>query len=116
MTQVSDDKLWCKARELKKAAKAEIKRQIGVLIPTEEARRLHDLAKHYHEVTEAYDKTVCGSIDGKGIAIPTTGYEQRAINQHALSVLQGLVHANLDISREDLMAAIRVYANETYNK
>lgn len=51
-----------------------------------EPNHLRLLAAKYHELCEAYDKTVCSHIDETGIAMPTTSNERILINRNALTM------------------------------
>lgn len=52
---------------------------------------LNDLAKEYHDRTEAYDKLVCtGGIGPGGSIMPADHHESTDINRHALRVLAEL--------------------------
>ena len=82
----------------------------GDFTPTEKDRRLYELAKQYHEETEAYDQTVCSGRTERGIAMPINAYEHRLINRNALKMRKRLLDDNPDIGREELHRAISRYA------
>ena len=83
----------------------------GDFTPTEKDRLLYDLAKQYHEETEAYDQTVCSAKNDRGVAIPIDAYEHGLINRNAMKVLKRLLADNPDIVREELHKAIGRYAD-----
>ena len=85
---------------------------MGTWEPSEKDNRLHQIAKQYHEETEAYDKTVCSAVNERGIAIPTNSDEQRSINRNALKVRERLVNQNLDVNSSEIRKAIRTYGAE----
>jgi hypothetical protein len=75
---------------------------------TEKDRMLYELAKRYHDETEAYDRTVCTGpiVDG---SIQPFGPRQAAlINRNAQRVFDGIAReaASHDISRAELWRAI----------
>lgn len=82
----------------------------GKFTPTEKDQRLHELAKQYHEETEAYDRTVCSSKNKRGVAMPVDYYEHGLINRNALRVRKRLLDENPEIGREELHMAISRYA------
>ena len=83
----------------------------GDFTPTEKDRRLYDLAKQYHEETEAYDQTVCSVKNERGVAMPKDYYELRLIGQNALKVRKRLINETPDIGRTELHMAISRYAD-----
>ena len=83
----------------------------GDFTPIEKDRRLYELAKQYHEETEAYDQTVCIGRTESGIAMPIDTYEFGLINRNALRVRKRLLDSNPDIEREELHSAISRYAD-----
>lgn len=83
----------------------------GDFTPTEEDRRLHELAKQYHKEAEAYDQIVCSGKSKSGAAMPVDAYELRLINRNALKILNRIRDENPDIDRIELSKAIRMHAN-----
>ena len=83
----------------------------GDFTPTEKDRRLYDLAKQYHEETEAHDQTVCSVKNERGVAMPIEAYEHGLINRNALKVRKRLLDENPDIGRKELHRAISRYAD-----
>lgn len=83
----------------------------GDFKPTESDRRLYELAKQYHEETEAYDQTVCSGRIERGIAMPVDAYEFGLINRNALRVRDRLIKDNPGIGRTELHRAISRYAD-----
>lgn len=78
---------------------------------TEKDHRLYELAKQYHEETEAYDKTVCSVQNERGVAMPIDAYEHGLINRNALKVRKRLLDDNPDIGRTELHRAISKYVD-----
>jgi hypothetical protein len=78
----------------------------GDFTPTEKDRQLYELAKQYHEETEAYDQTVCSGRTERGIAMPIDAYEYGLINRSALKMRKRLLDNNPGIGREELNRAI----------
>lgn len=76
--------------------------------PTEKDRQLHDLAKRYHDETEAYDRTVCTGPIVRGSIQPFRPWEVAAINRNARKVFDriALEAARHEISRAELWRSI----------
>jgi hypothetical protein len=76
---------------------------------TEKDRKIDDLAKRYHELTEAYDRTVCTGPIANGAIQPSTPTEAVSINRNAKTVLSNLLlEAEIsEITKPELLAAIR---------
>jgi len=53
-------------------------------------KELWDLAERYHEECELFDQTHCSARNDRGIAVPTTPEETRAISRNAREVLARL--------------------------
>ena len=83
----------------------------GDFTPTEKYHRIYDIAKQYHEETEAYDQAVCRAKNERGVAIPTDAYELRLINSNALKVRNRLLNENPDIDQRELYKVIRRFPN-----
>lgn len=62
----------------------------GTFEPNIEERYLHELAKEYHETTEAYDRTVCTGPIGRDGIFPANSHERGLIGKHARTILKGL--------------------------
>ena len=54
--------------------------------PSPEEKLLRDLAREYHERTEAYDSTVCTGPIVRGGIMPATPEQHALINRHARTV------------------------------
>lgn len=82
---------------------------LGTWSYTEKDRKIDDLAKRYHELTEAYDRTVCTGRIVNGSIQPSTPTESALINRNAKTVLSNLLlEAEIsEITKPELMAAIR---------
>ncbi|MFA7220583.1 MAG: hypothetical protein WC119_08840 [Synergistaceae bacterium] len=78
-------------------------------IPTDSHRQLYELANEYVSRTEEFDKSVCGKINGDGIAVPIDPLENRLIQENAKDILKELtLKANeLGYSQKDLLQMIR---------
>lgn len=64
---------------------------LGAPFPeSEEQRILRELAREYHERTEAYDRTICTGPIIRGRIMPGAALETSAINRHAMQVLEDL--------------------------
>ncbi len=74
----------------------------GDFTPSEYDHRLYDIAKQYHEETEAYDQTVCRAKNERGVAIPTNAYELKLISLNAQKVRNRLLNENPDIDQKKL--------------
>jgi hypothetical protein len=57
-------------------------------VPTEKDNKLHELAKRYHDETEAYDRTVCTGPIVRDSIQPASSRELAQINRHAHQVLR----------------------------
>jgi hypothetical protein len=81
-------------------------------VPTEKDRRLYDLAKRYHDETEAYDRTVCSGPLLHGSIQPASTYEAALINRNAHAVLRRIREeaAGHGISTAELWKAIGRHA------
>jgi hypothetical protein len=92
------------------SASARLPLLYGDFTPTENDRRLYELAKQYHDETEAYDQRVCSFRNERGIAMPKDHYERGLINRNAQAVLERLLAQNKDIGRTEIRQAISKYA------
>ena len=77
-------------------------------VPSEKDTLLYNLAKHYHEETEAFDRRVCTGPIIQGAITPMTTAEVVAINRNAIAVRQKLYAeaASHGITRDELRHAI----------
>jgi hypothetical protein len=82
---------------------------LGKWEPSGRSERLHQIAKQYHEETEAFDQTVCSAVNERGVAMPTTNIELRLININAQKVKRRLIDHNSDIEPSEIGKAIRRY-------
>ncbi len=73
---------------------------------SEKDRILHEIAKEYHEKTEAYDRVFCSAINDRGIAIPTCGREMRLISINAKEVLAKLLNEYPALDKKEIRKAI----------
>jgi len=80
--------------------------------PTEKDNKLHELAKRYHDETEAYDRTVCTGPIVRGSIQPFRPWEMAAINRNARQVFDRIAQeaAAHDISRAELWRAVGRHA------
>lgn len=80
--------------------------------PTEKDNKLHELAKRYHDETEAYDRTVCTGPIVRGSIQPFRPWEMAAINRNARQVFDRIAQeaARHDISRAELWHAVGRHA------
>ncbi len=58
---------------------------------TEKDRKIDELAKQYHELTEAYDRTVCTGEIIKGAILPATARQAALTHINAKQVMRDLV-------------------------
>lgn len=76
---------------------------------------LRELAKRYHEETEAYDRGVCTGPVVRGSVMPANPREFRSINRNALSIRRRLLIEGQvrfpELSMQQLGAAIRSVAH-----
>lgn len=74
-----------------------------------DSKRIKQLARAYHERTEAYDQIVCTGRDEHGFAKPMSACESMLINQHARQVIRELRETCLSehLREPDLQAAIQ---------
>lgn len=81
-------------------------------VPTEKDNKLHELAKRYHDETEAYDRMVCTGPIVRGSAQPFHPHELAAINRNARQVFDRIAQeaAGHDISRAELWRAVGRHA------
>ena len=82
----------------------------GDFTPTDEDRRLYELAKQYYDETEAYDQRICSGRNERGVAMPIDSCEIGLINRNAQIVFERLTTQNKDIGRTELRQAISKYA------
>jgi hypothetical protein len=80
--------------------------------PTEKDNKLHELAKRYHDETEAYDRTVCSGPVVRGSIQPLHPAEMSAINRNARKVFERIAQeaASHGISRAELWHAVGQHA------
>ena len=73
---------------------------------------LHELAKRYHEETEAYDRTVCTGPVVRGSIQPFGPRELGAINRNARQAFDRIAKdaASHGVGRAELCHAISRYA------
>jgi hypothetical protein len=80
--------------------------------PSEKDRKLHELAKRYHDETEAFDRTVCTGPIIEG-SIRPVGYRELAqINRNADEVRRRIFEEaeRHDIGRDEMRRAIGRFA------
>jgi hypothetical protein len=71
------------------------------------------MAEEYHRRCDEFDVDMCGNADG----IPTNGRQSRAVNQHALQVLNELLTKQRYLGLEgDLLVAIRQISRRGYGR
>jgi hypothetical protein len=80
--------------------------------PTEKDGKLYELAKRYHDETEAYDRTVCSGPVVHGSIQPIGPWELGAINRNARQVFDRIAQeaARHEISRAELWHAVGRHA------
>jgi hypothetical protein len=80
--------------------------------PTDKDNKLHELAKRYHDETEAYDRTVCTGPIRDGSVMPIGTRQMALVNRNAIKVRERIMHeaAQHDISRQDIARAISRHA------
>lgn len=85
--------------------------------PSPEEKRLRELAREYHERTEAYDRTICTGPIGRGGIMPATIDQQALINRHAGTVRDelGIEAARQGFSPKQWREAISNAAHEMPN-
>ncbi|MEL7966402.1 hypothetical protein AAG587_08495 [Vreelandella neptunia] len=84
---------------------------LGDWAPDEHESLKQELAKRYHEETEAFDRTVCTGPIIDGSIRPANNYQLQAINRNA-SMVRGIIVAAAEdagISREEMRRAISHY-------
>lgn len=86
---------------------------LGTWSYTEKDRKIDDLAKRYHELTEAYDRTVCKGPFVNGAIQPSTPTESVLINRNAKSVIRDLLQqaGHHGITEGELRQAIQRHRN-----
>jgi len=84
---------------------------LGTFTWTEKDQKVHELAGRYHELTEAYDRTVCTGPIVNGDIRPATPRESAMINRNAKQVFADLLtqSAPHEITEAELKTAIRRY-------
>lgn len=90
---------------------------LGVWTPSREEKRLRELAREYHERTEAYDRTICTGPIVRGGIMPATPEQHALINRHAGTVRDelGIEAARLGFSPKQWREAISKAAHEMPN-
>ena len=80
---------------------------------TEKDRKIDALAKRYHELTEAYDRTVCTGQIVDGSIQPLTPTESASINRNAKNVIRDLLQdvGHHEITERELKEAIQRHRN-----
>lgn len=63
----------------------------GEFTPTDKDKIKHQLAKQYHEETEAYDRSVCNGPIVNGSIKPASIYEAQLSNKYALNLRTQLI-------------------------
>ena len=79
---------------------------------SEKDNKLHELAKRYHDETEAYDRTVCTGPIVRGSIMPVYPRETVLINRNAQRVFDGIAReaAAHGINRAELWRAVGRHA------
>ena len=82
---------------------------LGTFSFSEKDKKTHELAARYHELTEAYDRTVCTGPIVNGEIRPVTAQESAMINRNAQVVLSELLRQAEPhkITAAELRTAIR---------
>ena len=77
--------------------------------PSEEYRRLYELAREYDKRCEAFDKRVCSGMNDRGIAIPISWVEMGKCSHNARQVFKELMVEveSLGFTSKDFRIAIR---------
>ena len=85
--------------------------------PSPEEKRLRELAREYHQRTEAYDRTVCTGPIVRGGIMPATGEERALItrNANAMRYDLGVEAAKLGFTPKQWQEAISNAAQEVTN-
>ena len=80
--------------------------------PTEKDNKLHELAKRYHDETEAYDRTVCTGPIVRDSIQAANSRELAQINRNARQVFDRIAReaASHDISKAELWHAVGRHA------
>lgn len=80
--------------------------------PTEKDNKLHELAKRYHDGTEAYDRTVCTGPIVRDSIQAANSRELAQINRNARQVFDRIAReaASHDISKAELWHAVGRHA------
>ena len=77
---------------------------------SEKEKTLHELAVRYHDVCEAYDRTVCTSGIKHGAIMPSNSRDMGMIGENAKNVLKKLLELevafNHGITKRELMKEI----------
>lgn len=86
--------------------------------PSPAEKRLRELAREYHERTEAYDRTICTGPIVRGGIMPATPEQHALINRHARTVRDelGIEAARLGFSPKQWREAISNAAHEMPNR
>ena len=80
--------------------------------PSEKDNKLHELAKRYHDETEAFDRAVCTGTIVRGSIMPIGPHEAGLINRNARQVFEIIAQeaASHDISKAELWRAVGRHA------
>ena len=80
-------------------------------IPAEKDRIKYELAKKYHDKTEAFDRTVCTGPIIDGAIMPASSYQSKVISQYACSLRHELFKEaqQYEITPKELRTAISHY-------
>src|SRR5258708_3762320 len=82
------------------------------LVETAEDKALRELAEHYHERCETFDRTTCtGRSPSTGDAMPVDSYQFRSINANALKVRGEIIWQgrSMGFTDEQVIRAIQNY-------
>ncbi len=83
---------------------------LGTPYLTERELLLAKLAEEYHEVCEAYDRTVCTGEIRDGRIMPTMGTKESAlINKNSRDVRDRMLREHPGLTRHELQEAIGRY-------
>lgn len=88
---------------------------LGIYPPSEKEMKLRDLAKEYHDRTEAFDRTVCTGPILHGGIMPANGQERLLINKHAREVRDMIYReaGKLGFTTKRIREAIANYGRRT---
>lgn len=109
-----EDTCACRDKRQSEAGSIRNQKELGGAMSNDQ--RLWELARDYHDVTEAFDRIVCTGPMGKDGILPANPREVGIISRNAKMVFHRLVNDQKPpVDPKDLREAIRNYRRSTHD-